>query len=199
MASIIMFASGFAPRQYAYCAGQTLSISANSALFALLGTTFGGNGVQTFQLPNFQSRVPVGAGQGLGLSIYELGELGGTETTTILTSNLAPHTHTATGVYQATSTVHAQAAVPVSSLVSTPADNFLSNAAVAGSTPALVNAFSAPGLGTAVNMANGVVTTTVTGAVTNSIAGSGIPMNNLQPYIGINFIICTSGVFPSRN
>ena len=83
LAEIRMFASNFAPRGWAFCQGQILSIAQNTALFSLLGTTYGGNGQTTFALPNFSSRVAVGTGQGPGLSLYTLGELAGVESVTL--------------------------------------------------------------------------------------------------------------------
>lgn len=91
---IQLFAFNFAPRDFAICNGQILSIAQNTALFSLLGTTYGGNGQTTFALPNLSGRVAIGQGQGPGLSYRSMGELGGTETITITNSNLPTHTHT---------------------------------------------------------------------------------------------------------
>jgi microcystin-dependent protein len=85
----------FAPRGWAFCQGQLLAISQNTALFSLLGTTYGGNGVTTFGLPDLQGRVAVHVGQGPGLSPYDLGQEGGTETVTLTSGQLAPHPHPA--------------------------------------------------------------------------------------------------------
>ena len=91
--SIIMFGGNFAPRGWALCNGQILSISQNTALFSILGTTYGGDGVQTFALPNLQSRMPMHAGNGPGLSPRTLGQTGGAETTTLTINNLPAHNH----------------------------------------------------------------------------------------------------------
>jgi microcystin-dependent protein len=88
----------FAPEGWALCDGQTLSISQNTALFSLLGTTFGGNGTTTFNLPNLQCLVPIGAGQGAGLSEYVLGEEGGEASVTLDTSELPAHNHAVSAV-----------------------------------------------------------------------------------------------------
>ena len=88
------FGFNFAPRGWAFCNGQILPIAQNTALFALLGTTYGGNGQTTFALPNLQSRVNIHFGQGPGLSNYDLGQQAGTETVTLTTNNLAAHAHT---------------------------------------------------------------------------------------------------------
>lgn len=95
LAEIRLFPYNFAPRGWAFCQGQLLAISQNTALFSLLGTTYGGNGITTFALPDLRSRVPIHVGQGPGLSPYDLGQVGGTETVTLNTSQLAPHPHPA--------------------------------------------------------------------------------------------------------
>lgn len=91
---IFMFAGNFAPRGFALCQGQLMSISQNTALFSILGTTYGGDGVQTFGLPDLRGRAAIGQGQGLGLPPFVLGELTGTPQTTLLTTNLPMHNHT---------------------------------------------------------------------------------------------------------
>src|SRR5947199_356915 len=96
LACILLWPCNFAPNGWAFCAGQILSIAQNSALFSLLGTTFGGNGQTTFALPDMRSRVPVGVGQGPGLSDYLLGQVSGTETVILTTNNLPAHSHTFT-------------------------------------------------------------------------------------------------------
>jgi microcystin-dependent protein len=93
IATIIMFGGNFAPRGWAFCNGQILSIAQNTALFSILGTTYGGNGQTTFALPDLRSRVPMHWGQGPGLSNYSLGQASGTESTTLTINNLPAHTH----------------------------------------------------------------------------------------------------------
>lgn len=95
MGEVRVFAGTFAPRQWALCSGQLLPISQNDALFALLGTTYGGDGVNTFALPDARGRTPVGLGDGPGLSSRVLGQTFGTETVTLISSNLPAHTHAA--------------------------------------------------------------------------------------------------------
>ncbi|HEY3044525.1 MAG TPA: tail fiber protein [Vicinamibacterales bacterium] len=95
VAEIRLFGFNFAPKGWAMCNGQLLPISQNTALFSLLGTTYGGDGKSTFALPNLQSRVPMGTGQGQGLTLRDLGETGGTETVTLLISQMPVHTHAA--------------------------------------------------------------------------------------------------------
>jgi len=93
IAEIRIFAANFAPKGWAFCNGQIMSISQNTALFSLLGTTYGGNGTSTFALPNFQGLSPIHPGQGAGLSLRDLGETSGVETVTLLASELPAHTH----------------------------------------------------------------------------------------------------------
>jgi microcystin-dependent protein len=100
---IKMVGFNFAPRGYAQCNGQILSIAQNTALFSLLGTTYGGNGQTTFALPDLRSRIPVHVGQGPGLSDYSLGQASGTETVTLSAGQLAPHGHTVNASTTATS------------------------------------------------------------------------------------------------
>jgi microcystin-dependent protein len=94
LAEIRLFPYNFAPRGWAFCQGQLLSIAQNTALFALVGTTYGGNGITTFGLPDLRGRVAVHVGQGPGLSPYVLGQVGGTETVTLTSAQIAPHSHT---------------------------------------------------------------------------------------------------------
>src|SRR5450631_4459450 len=104
LASIIIFASNFPPKGWAFCNAQILSIAQNTALFSLLGTTYGGDGITTFALPDLRGRLPVQAGQGPGLSNYDLGQSGGSESTTLLLSNLPQHNHSLNAVSEAGST-----------------------------------------------------------------------------------------------
>ena len=101
IATIILFAGNFAPRGWAFCQGQILSIAQNTALFSLLGTTYGGNGQTTFALPDLRGRVPIHPGQGPGLASFSLGEVGGTATTTLLTTNMPSHNHSFVAVSEA--------------------------------------------------------------------------------------------------
>ncbi len=98
VAEVRMFPFNFAPSGWAFCNGQLLPLSQNTALFSLLGTTYGGNGLSTFALPNVQGSAPMHPGQGPGLSLRDLGETGGSETVTLLESEIPAHTHTVRGV-----------------------------------------------------------------------------------------------------
>ena len=171
---IRMFAGTFAPRNWAFCAGQLMSISQNTALFSILGTTYGGNGQTTFGLPDFRSRVAVGTGQGPGLSNITLGEQAGTETVTLITQQIPPHNHPING--NATGLANSAA----------PAGNSI-GIGVVPSTNAPVNMYNNAAPGAALN------------GQTCGLAGGGQPHSNVQPYLGMNYIICLFGIFPSRN
>jgi microcystin-dependent protein len=177
IAEIRMFAGTFAPRSWAFCAGQILSIAQNTALFSILGTTYGGNGQTTFALPDLRGRTPVGAGQGPGLSNISLGQVSGSETVTLLTTQMPAHTHTLTG------NVTMQV-----------------NNDTAGLTDDATNRrFGAIG-----NVFTSATTDLVNMAPLNStlaigIAGNSQPVPIRNPYLGMNYIICLEGIFPSRN
>jgi len=188
LSTILIWPPDFAPRGWALCAGQLMSISQNTALFSLLGTMYGGNGTQNFALPDLRSRVPVGVGQGPGLSLYSIGQPGGTENVTLTTSTLAAHTHSATPA-------GLSATVPAVTGPGT-TNQPSSSVALAAPTDAArnpVNVYSnaAP----TQNLAPG----TVTGSITVGSAGGGQPHTNIQPYLAVNYIIALVGVFPSRS
>jgi microcystin-dependent protein len=167
VAEIRIFPFNFAPRGWAWCNGQLLPISQNTALFSLLGTTYGGDGKSNFALPNLQGSAPMHPGQGPGLS-HDLGETGGTETVTLLESEIPAHNHQ----------VGAQA-VPLGG-VGTPEGNTLSR----------------PGSGNLYNDANPAKVAMSPSAL--SAGGGGSPHNNMQPYLTFYFCIALQGVFPPR-
>jgi microcystin-dependent protein len=169
VAEIRMFAGNFAPEGWAFCNGQVLPISQNTALFSLLGTTYGGNGTSNFALPNLQGRVPMHVGEGVGLSLRELGETGGESTVTLLTTQLPAHTHTAEGV-----AAHDTANPQGSSW---------------GASQRGFGNLYAPSSAPTVQMS--------AAAIEN--AGGNQPHNNMPPYLGLTFIIALQGVFPPRS
>ncbi|MBC7776410.1 MAG: phage tail protein [Phycisphaerae bacterium] len=173
--TIMMFAGNFAPRAWAYCNGKLLSIASNTALFSILGTTYGGDGRVTFGLPDLQGRVAVGAGQGPGLSDYELGQVGGVEATTMNVVQMASHTHTAGAV-----------TIPLSNSAATLKD--ASNNILGTPT---VDTYATPGTTPAVNYGS------FSAAV--GIQGGSQPFSILQPYECVAFVICIQGIFPVRN
>lgn len=176
---IKIFGFNFAPRGYQTCAGQLLSIQSNTALFSLLGTTYGGNGVNTFGLPNLQGRMPIGQGAGAGLPSHSMGEVSGTASVTLLSSNLPAHIHTLNSaqvkLQASTATADERNAV----------GNFPCNT------------------GTAIYSGNGATSGIFTGGATVSgttdATGSNIPLNIMNPYLVINYSIATQGIFPSRS
>lgn len=191
---ISMFAGTFAPRGWAFCNGQILPIAQNSALFAILGTTYGGNGQTTFALPNLQGRAPVHQGQSPGTSHYVLGQVGGVENVTLTVNELPAHNHAValngTGnVSVALGASSANGNTPTPGPTTVPAK-------VASGLNAL-NAFST----TAPDTTLLPVATTTTVAVNGSTAltGSNAPVPVVQPYLAVNFIIALEGVFPSHN
>ncbi|WP_223827584.1 phage tail protein [Hymenobacter armeniacus] len=171
---IIMLACNFAPRGYAFCNGQVLSIAQNTALFSILGTTYGGNGQTTFALPNLQGHTPIGQGNGPGLTPRVLGEQIGSETATVLVSQLPPHTHVAQ-----VSNAPATSSTP------------------AGTVPAEATASNASGEPVAVQ--NRAATANATGAAgAVGGAGSGTPVSLQSPYLVLNYCIALQGTFPPR-
>jgi microcystin-dependent protein len=173
LGAIFMFAGNFAPRGFQLCAGQVLAISQNTALFSILGTTYGGNGTTTFALPDLRGRAPIGAGNGTGLSPVVLGQQGGSQNVSILASNMPAHNHLVN-----VSTVLAAQASPSNNFLAPPVD-------------------STPAAGTGYNTTPTGGATLAQTAV--SIAGQGLPVSVQNPYLGINYIIAVQGIFPSRN
>jgi microcystin-dependent protein len=167
--SIVLFAGNFAPRGWAFCQGQLLSISTNTALFSILGTTYGGNGQTTFALPDLRGRVPMGQGQGPGLTNVTLGEQGGSESVTLMPSQMPMHSHAV-----ACDTTATGSADPAGAYPGNPGS--LSGTELYGST------------------ANGTMAPNMI-----SPAGGSQPFSVQQPYLGLNYIICLEGIFPSRN
>lgn len=187
LGSIHIFGFNYAPRGYLFCSGQQLSIQQNSALFALLGTQYGGNGVQTFAVPDLRGRVPNHFGQSPGTSNYVQGQVGGTEQVTLTQQQLPPHVHafTGTGTLNAVQTKATEQAPDTGSLLARPTTRNNTDipqiyvpAGTAGTTVPLGG----------VNVAGNT-----------GIAGSGLPFSNVQPYLTLSFCIATQGVFPSRN
>ncbi|RAI88309.1 phage tail protein [Algoriphagus yeomjeoni] len=176
LATIKLFAGNFAPRGFMLCQGQILPISQYTALFSLLGTTYGGDGRTTFALPNLSSRAPIGQGQGPGLSRINLGQAGGAEQITLTIPNLPNHTHP----------------VNVSSSDGTtnvPTDKVLASTSVVvergGDAVPVLSYGSTP---------NAQLAATALGST-----GGNIPVQLRNPFLGLNYIICVQGIFPSRN
>ena len=175
VAEIRIFPFNFAPKGWAFCDGQLLPLSQNTALFSLLGTTYGGDGKSNFALPNMQGNAPMHPGQGPGLSLHDLGEMAGSETVTLLESEMPSHSHAFMG----------------------------SNGPGAGTTPA-GNLPAKGGWDDGTNAGVvAMYVANVTPNVTmndNAIAPAGgdQPHNNMMPYLTLNFCIALQGVFPPR-
>lgn len=169
---IRIFAGNFPPKGWAFCEGQILSISQNTALFALLGTTYGGNGQTTFALPDLRDRAPMFFGAGPGLSNYDIGQAGGSPTISLLVSDMPAHNHQARAV-------------------NTP-----------GTQTDPTNAVWAAGGGQARSGSPLYSATPGTGGQMAPVelvpAGSSQPHNNRSPYLGVSFIIALQGIFPPR-
>ena len=169
VAEIRIFPFNFAPKGWAFCNGQLLPISQNTALFSLLGTTYGGDGKSNFALPNLQGSAPLFWGQGPGLSLYDIGQTGGVDTVTLLQTEMPAHAHQASG---------ASGNGPTS-----PVNNTWGIGAGRTPPPAYVN--GSPN----VTMAPSTV----------AVTGGNLPHNNMQPYLTLNFCITLQGIFPARS
>ncbi|MBN3802721.1 phage tail protein [Paraburkholderia sp. Ac-20336] len=206
LGEIRMVGFDFAPNGWALCQGQLMSIAQNSPLFALLGTYYGGNGQTTFGLPNLQGRSPVGVGTGLGLAPVVTGEQAGAENITLTQAQLPVHTHATqvTGATQPTTVAVAIPAATGTTATSGPPATSVTN--IPGPTTVLGGALSSGHPATVYNTANADTTLkpfnlTVPASlpnVVNANAGSGLPFNTRNPYLGINFIVALTGIFPSR-
>jgi len=168
VAEIRIFPFNFAPKGWAWCDGQLLPLSQNTALFSLLGTTYGGNGKSNFALPDLQGRAPMHPGQGPGLSLHDLGETGGSETVSLLESEIPSHSHTLRASPDA-------------------ADLF---------GPGAVTSLASSTGGTAYQQSNANLVQMA--PETLPPAGGDQPHNNMQPYLTFYFCIALQGVFPPR-
>jgi microcystin-dependent protein len=176
VAEITMFAFNFPPKGWAFCQGQLLPISQNTALFSLLGTTYGGDGKSNFALPNMQDLTPVGFGQLAGGSQYFQGEEIGASTVTLLNTEMPNHNHTFMASTNAGTTA-------------TAAGNQLG----VGTTGTKLNSWNAN-----IYSPNPAKATTGLSPLAISQTGSNLAHNNMQPYVALNFCIALQGVFPPR-
>jgi len=174
LAEIRTFSFNFAPKGWAMCNGQTLSIAQNTALFSLLGTTYGGNGTTTFQLPNLQSRAPIHWGQGPGLASVALGQVGGEENHTLISTEMPIHNHSFTATTSPATKAGVNLGVFADDVDNQPVDYFA--------------AYNAPN-SSYVNL----------NPLSMSATGGSQPHNNMQPYLVLNICISLTGIFPSRN
>ncbi|MBE9601763.1 phage tail protein [Pedobacter sp. MC2016-24] len=190
---IRIFAANYAPRDWAFCQGQIIQIRNNTALFSILGTTYGGNGTTTFMLPDFRGRVALGVGQLPGGSDFVLGQASGAEVHTLSLAEMAAHTHVGT--------VSGSASLMVSSADSTLA------VATAGSVISSPGYTATGGLAKTLGFNNATPNVPLHSdsvkvsptPLTLAAAGGNAAHNNMQPYLALNHIICMYGIFPSRN
>lgn len=174
---VTMFAGNFAPKSWSFCNGQIINIASNTALFSIVGTTYGGNGTTTFALPNLQGRAIVGVGTGPGLSSYSLGQMGGTSSVTLTTLNMPAHVHPVAVTAQNLSTDN-------------DADLSTASGSVYGRDSAGITPYdSTPS-------ANGGA---FQAAMTMTNTGGNQPIGLQRPMLGLNYIICAYGVYPARN
>jgi microcystin-dependent protein len=176
LSQITMFGGNFAPKNYALCNGQLLSIQQNAALFSLLGTMYGGNGVNNFALPNLQSALPMSFGQGAGLSNYTQGQVGGFTSVTLTQQTVPSHQHFMMAAKGASAAAISTSVLPGAPTVS--GAEFYANPPQPGQ-PALIPVTLA--------------------AATCSTVGSNQSHTNMMPSLCITFCIALAGVFPSRN
>jgi len=181
LGQVEIFAFNFPPKGWTTCSGQQLSIQQNTALFSLLGTTYGGNGQTTFGLPDLRGRVSIGWGQGPGLSNYDLGQITGAESHTLITTEMAAHNHL----------LNVNTSTAATSNVDVPSTSVVLGQ-TAGKQSGVANPF-------ALNLyASGAPSVTLD-PHSIGMSGGSQPHNNLMPYLAINFCISLVGIFPSRN
>lgn len=171
VAEIRIFGFNFAPRGWAFCDGQILPLSQNTALFSLLGTTYGGDGKSNFALPNLQGSAPMQQGQGSGLSQRDLGQIGGEQTVTLLNSEIPNHTHTVISTASPATQNNANGGV-------------WAKATIARQPQTAYSDHFSP--------------TVPMSPQALSITGNSSPHNNMPPYLTLNFCIALQGVFPAR-
>ena len=164
LAEIRIFPFNFAPTGWAFCNGQLMPISQNTALFALLGTVYGGDGKSTFALPDLVGNAPMQPGQGQGLSLRDLGEMSGVESITLLVSEIPVHTHGLQGSFDDANNTN-------------PANRYYGRGNPVYAAPAALGTMAFQSL---------------------APAGGGLPHNNMQPYLTLNFCIALQGIFPPR-
>lgn len=174
---IIIFAGNFAPLNWAFCHGQMLAISSNQALFAIIGTNYGGDGRISFALPDLRGRAPIGAGQGQSLSQHQLGQHGGSESNTLNENQMPSHNH--------------QVSVKAKCV------NGPGNVQNPGG-----SVWASDASGASISYSNTAADADMGASaieISQQNKGSNSAINNMQPYLALNYIICVNGMFPSRN
>jgi microcystin-dependent protein len=194
---IIMFAGNFAPRDWAFCDGELLPISQNQSLYSILGTTYGGDGRTTFGLPDFRGRVPIGQGQGNGLTTRRMGEQIGIEDVTLSTAQMPIHSHAAETTISGSSVTAKLKASSAEGTTNVPLNNYLAKPSNIGLQSINMYDSSAD-----IEMASDAIEidlSAVTANTTTDDTGGNSAHNNIQPSLVMNYIICVNGVYPSRS
>lgn len=176
LGQIVLYGCNFAPRGYAFCAGQLIPIQQNTALYSLIDNYYGGNGVTTFALPDLRGRAPISYGQGPGLSDYQIGEQGGVSSVTLDNSTLALHNHSFNASLNTTTATASSGNTLGKAQKGSP---------IAGFTKGLMYSPNAP--------------QTPMSPQALTPVGGGAPHNNLQPYLTLNYCIALQGIFPQRS
>lgn len=223
--TILLWPMDWAPHDWALCHGQELKVMDYQALYSLLGNKYGGTAGTTFKLPDLRGRVPVGMGQGPGLQNQSLARQGGSETVSLTVAQLPTHTHAAilqnanfTGEISGGSISDGtcEVSVPLPKMAAnspsdtnTPGADTCLGIAKFGTTNVNIYTKSEPTLalhhktvsasGTVKGSVTGDVTGSVTGTMTVGVAGGGIPVENMQPYLVLNYIICLNGIYPMKD
>lgn len=177
LGTVTIFAGNFAPRSWMFCQGQLLSIAEYTALYSLLGTTYGGDGQTTFGLPDLRGRTAIHQGQGQGLSNYVLGQMSGTENVTMTSGQLPPHNHTLVSITGTPTAVNATGNT----------DNPTNARPANGGVSVYGTSGDGSGMGAS------------TGIVQSAIAGGSQPFSVISPLLAMNYVIAVEGIYPSRN
>ena len=213
LGQIMLVPYNFAPRGWAFCNGQVLPISQNTALFSLLGTTYGGNGQTTFALPDLRGRVPNSSGQGPGLENYDLGQVGGFESVTLTVNEMPAHTHQLpTHTHQAPAHTHLAPAhmhevtaltdststgIPTSNLPASAARGTNLYAPPSSNTTTMASTMIQSG--GALDTAAGGDQATSSAQPAIQLTGGNQPFDNRMPFLTLNYCIALEGIFPSRS
>lgn len=189
-----LFAGNFAPRNWSFCQGQLLAISSNNALFSIIGTVYGGDGRSTFALPDLRGRVPVGPGTGSGLNPVQIGQKGGVENVTLNVTEIPSHSHTAQG------TANLPVEMKTNSTDGTtaaPGNNYLAKSVYEESRGNFTDILTYSPSEDGTLLKGGTASGTVQVQVGNT--GGNQSHTNMQPFLGVHYVICLQGIYPSRN
>jgi microcystin-dependent protein len=174
LGEVKLFAGNFAPQNWVFCQGQTLNINMYTALWSIIGNTYGGDGVRTFMLPDYRGRAPVGFGSGASLTAYALGQQAGTLGNTLTLDQVPAHTHTVNGSV-----------------------SFMASSHAADSDSPVGNYFASGDGSKKFDVQHDGVTQPINITLNNT--GSNVPVSNMMPYQAINYIICILGIYPSHS